>query len=436
MELAKYVVDLEFEDLPTNVLREAKKAILDYIGAALAGSKTVIAKKVVDVVARLNCEKDATIFGFSLKSSMPNATFANTTFGSYLELDDLLETHIGAIVMPSAVAVGEKVKASGKSVITAIVAGYEVQARISKVIGLAHFRRGIDHCGCGSTFCSAVAAAKLLNLSLEQTCNSIGIAGSLTPVSCEEWMYYGSLVKSLEMGQAAQIGVLSAMFAQNGIDGPPTIFEGDKGFCQATASPEKYNLDEMTENLGISFEILRNYYKPYASCAWTHEPIEAVLSISKEHPTISENVKSVKVRTHKLASDLNNKQPKNELEAKFSIPYTLAVAITDGEVLVNQFSEEKLKDPRIMSLAQKIDVIYDEKINEGAIVEVLTNDGREFRKHVPIAHGIDTYQGIKDKFLRVIPREFLGIKAKQIIQTVKNLEKISDISELTELLHL
>lgn len=434
MGLAKYTVDLKFESLPSDVVHEVKKALLDFLGAALAGSRSQIAGKVVDLIVQLNDTKDSTIIGYPLKTSAPNATFVNTTIGSYLELDDLIETHIGVIVMPAAIAVGEKFNVPIKQLITAIVAGYEVQARISKEIGPAQFRRGIDHCGCGSTFGSAVTTAKLLNLSLEQTCDAISIAGSLTPISCEEWMYYGSLVKPLEMAQAAQIGVLSALFAQSGIDGPPTIFEGEKGFCRATVAPESYNLDKLTEGLGSSFKILENYYKPYACCAWTHAPIEAILSILKQNRLTIADIKSVKVRTHRLASDLNSKRPRNELHAKFSIPYALAVAVTDGEVLVDQFAEKKLKDPGILGLAQKVDVVSDEKINEGAIVEVLTKDGRKLSKHVAKAHGVGTYEDIIKKLLRVVPQEFSTTKAEQIIQTVTNLEKIQNVSELTELL--
>jgi 2-methylcitrate dehydratase PrpD len=434
-DLARYVVDLKFESLPSDVVYEVKKALLDFLGAALAGSRSQIAQKVVDVIAQVNDMNESTIIGYPLKTSAPNATFANAAIGSYLELDDLINTHIGVIVMPAAIAMSEKLEVPIKQFITAIVVGYEVQARISKEIGPAQFRRGIDHCGCGSTFGSAVTTAKLLNLSLEQTCHAISIAGSLTPISCEEWLYYGSLVKPLEIAQAAQIGVLSALFAQSGIDGPPTIFEGEKGFCQTTAAPESFNLDRLSEGLGTTFEILNNYYKPYASCAWTHAPIEAILSLLKQNCLTSADIESVTVRTHRLASDLNNKWARNELQAKFSIPYALAVAATNKEVLVDQFAEKKLKDPNILALAQKVDVIWDEKINEGAIVEVLTRDGRNLIEHVEKAQGICTYQDIVRKFTRVIPQEFSTTKSGQIIQAVANLERIHNVSELTDLLY-
>jgi 2-methylcitrate dehydratase PrpD len=433
-DIARYAVDLQFESLSNSVVHEVKKALLDFLGAALAGSRSRISGKVVGLMTQLNDTKDSTIIGYPLRTSAPNATFVNTAMGSYLELDDLIETHIGVMVMPAAIAVGEKFNVPVKQLVTAIVTGYEVQARISKEIGPPQFRRGIDHCGCGSTFGSAVTTAKLLNLSMEQTCNAISIAGSLTPISCYEWLYYGSLVKPLEMAQAAQIGVLSAFFAQSGIDGPPTIFEGEKGFCRATVAPEGYNLDNITEGLGSSFRILENYYKPFASCAWTHAPIEAILSIVKQNRLTIADIESVTVRTNRLASDLNNKRPGNELQAKFSIPYALAVAITDGEVFLDQFAEKKLKDPDILGLAQKTEIFSDERTNEGAIVEVLTKDGRRLSKHVAKAQGIDTYKGIIGKFLRVVPPEFYATKAEQIIQTVTNLEKIQSISELTELL--
>jgi 2-methylcitrate dehydratase PrpD len=433
--LAKFIKDLRFDGLPQPVVHEAKRALLDFLGAALSGSKTRISEKVVRVITDLNEKQESTIIGYGTRTSAPCATFANTTIGSYLELDDVLGGHPGAIVIPAALSVSEKIGASGKDLLPAIVAGYEVFSRMVKATP-AQFHRGIDTCASTGAFGAAAAAGKLLCPHAEQICDALGIAGSLTPMSCYEWLYYGSLVKVLEMAQAAQIGVLSAIFAQNQIDGPPTIMEGDKGFCRVTSAPEQYYIDKITEGLGSTFEILGNYYKPYASCAWTHEPIEAMLTILGRQELVPDDIDSITVRTHKLASELKEKRPKNELQAKFSIPYTLAVAIMDRKVGIDQFTDTKLKDPKLLKLSSKVDIIDDPDISSGAILEVSTKNGKKFIERVEHRKGYTTDEELTEKFLSLASRVMDESKAHQITHVVSKIEEIGDINELINLLRL
>lgn len=429
--LAEFIANLKFEDIPSNVVSEAKKVVLDFLGSALAGSKTEIAKKVINLLSELSGKGTSTVIGHSIKLSMPYAAFANSAEGSYLELDDVLETHPGAIVIPAAISVGECLNASGKEFLTAIIAGYEVQARISKAT-ILQFNRGIDVCATAGTFGSVVAAAKLLDLNPEQICNSIAIAASLAPLSCEEWLYYGSLIKTLEMAYATYTGIMSALFARNGIDGPITIIEGEKGYCKASTYPEPYDVSAIIDRLGLSYEILNTYYKPYASCLWTHAPIEAVLLILKGHSISLDEISKIIVQTHKYASELNFKEPKNELQAKFSIPYTVAIAILYGKVWVDDFTENKLKDPTILDLARKVEVIYDPAVKEGAIVSVLTKNGRKFSMNVRRSSPLTTLQDIEKKFLCLAKSVLDKYVAEQISQTVCNLEKLNDIHRLTK----
>jgi len=244
------------------------------------------------------------------RTSAINAALINGAFTHALDMDDLHNAsiiHLGTVVVPAALAVAEHIGASGTQLITAIVAGYEVAARIGEEVNPDSYFYW-HTTGTAGTFGAAAAAAKLLRLTPEQTAHCFGSAGSQA-AGLWEFLASGGMSKTLHAGKAAANGVLAALLAQEGFTGATTILAGTKGFCYAmTARPK---LSKLTENLGTGhYKIEENSFKPYACCKYCHPAINAALILCYQHSIRPHQVKSITIKTNSVADNLvNNPSP-------------------------------------------------------------------------------------------------------------------------------
>ena len=249
-QLARFVSELKYEHLPPEVIARAKDLILDQVGIMMGVSTLPWSKIVYEYVREWGDEKrESTIAHYGYKTKAENAVFANSSFGHGFEIDDHYlpgQSHPGCIVVPSALAMAEKESATGKDVILAVAAGYEVMGRINKAIVPSCILRGF-HAPTSITgpFGAAAVAGKVLNFDPELMVHALSIAGSHAGGTIE-YDQSGGSVKRMHAGMAAHGGLRSAFLAQKGLTGPPTILEGKHGFCQAFA--DKYNLQEITDN--------------------------------------------------------------------------------------------------------------------------------------------------------------------------------------------
>ena len=444
--LGDFIFKTDFECLPSNVIEEAKKCILDFLGVALAGSKHRFSKVVIDLLKSFRCKKETTIIGDGTKVSAADAALVNGVMGHILELDDghrFAHAHPGTVVIPASLAVAERRRASGRDLIVAIVLGYEIMIRIASAINPSHVRRGFHTTGTCGTFGATVAAAKIMKMSKEQIVNAIGIAGIQGSGLLE--VFEEPIVKPYQAGRAAQCGVYAALLAEKGVSGPKRIIEGNNGFCRATA--DTYMLERITENLGKNFEILRRYIKLHASCRHTHSAVDAALEIIKRNRLDLAEIEEVKVKTYSIAADLVGKlyEPKSAQEAKFSLPYTLAIAIREGKAGIRQFSEDRIFDPEVSELAHKVEVSADPVLDKEypkirpAIVTIFTKSGKEFTSRMDLPKGEPEVPvsdiELEDKYTDLATTAVSAEKAAKIISVIRHLEKIEDISTLTELLY-
>jgi 2-methylcitrate dehydratase PrpD len=440
-DLADFVVNTSFDNLPKEVIEHAKVCVLDWLGSALAGSRETPAKIVTSVIEEVGGRKESTIIGTRIKTSCMNAALANGVFGHIVELDDIHEEsiiHPAAPVLPAALAIAEPTNISGQDFITSIVLGYDVEIRIGMTINPSHYQFWHTTGTCG-TFGAAAAAGKILGLNSEEMADAFGIAGTQAAGLIE---VFGTMSKPLNAGRAAANGVLAALLVKKGFTSSRTILEAEKGYCKATA--KECDLNKITENLGKKFEIVNNIFKIHASCGHTHGAIDAVLQLSEKYNIKPDDVDRIVVGTYPIAVNVagRNYEPKTAHEAKFSLPYCLATALIYGKVGITEFSEENLRDPRIQKLSKKVKVVVDpEYVNARlgpAKVTIYTVNGKEFTCSINVPKGYPrnplSKEEIERKFIALASLTLSSKRAKKIIEVVDSLEKLDKMTFLTNLL--
>lgn len=444
-KLAKFIVNLHYKSLPSEVANRAKLCLLDTLGAALAGSKTpeaVIAKR---FARKIHQKKEATLITGKGKVGVLEAAMANGMMAHVLELDDgnrFALGHPGVSVIPTVLALGEKEKIKGQEIIPAIVAGYEVFGRIGAGGNPSHLDRGFHTTGTCGTFAAAAAAGRLLKLDIPKMVSTLGIAGSQA-AGLFAFMADGSMTKVLHPGKAAQNGILAAYLAREGFTGPAFILEDKRGFYHAFA--DSYNPQRIIEGLGEKYEIMHTYVKYHASCRHSHAPLDALLEIRQSHHFTPADMEKVNIYTYSIAAKLiAGKEVTTPITGKMSLPYSAAVALIFGKVGLNEFKPQTLQSKEVRALMEKIDVYADEELDKlipahrAARAEIILKDGRKFTAQVLDAKGEPENPGpeneLFEKFRSLARTVLHKEKVAKIMEMINSLEKMSDITPLTRLL--
>jgi 2-methylcitrate dehydratase PrpD len=444
--LAEFVVHARYEDLPPEATQAAKLMFLDTLGCGIAGS--IIAAKevtpVLKVLESMGGKEECTLLGSDKRDSWFNAIIINGTFMHSIDYDDTrpsLSTHIGAVLVPSILAVGERVSATGKDAILAAVLGYEAVSRIASSIMPSHYHFW-HSTGTNGTFGGAVAAGKLLGFDTDEMELALGIAADQASglISCIE---FGDLTKSLHAGLTSAKGVLAAMLVKNGATGPRGILEYPKGYCNAYSREPK--LEKIINGLGDSFDIVHNAPKYYPTIIGSHCAIAATLKLVKEHDIAAAEVLRVDMTTYK--TNATNPHPETVLAARLSTPYCIAVAILDREVGMKQFGQERLQDSRIEELIGKIHIHMDPDLDnlkkrEMGIyptkIKLTTNDGRVFSAEEYYPKGVPknptSREELEEKFASLCSYVFNKVRMKELRDAILHMESLDDIAQLTRLL--
>lgn len=362
--LATYAAALRFEDLPAAVISRAREALVDTIAISLRGSDTPWSRIVVDFVSREGCDGDSRIIGVeTLRSRAESAALANGVLAHALELDSLRKpgagVHPGAIVPPAALAVAQEVRATGKDLLTAIVAGCEVLLRIGVATRHTAEPRGFHAPGLTGPFGATAAAGRLFGLDADQMTMAFGIAGStssgLMQFAAEA---QGAMVKRLHIGRAAQNGVLAARLAGSGFTGPRQILEGAKGFLQTYCG--EFNVGALTAGLGIDYEILNLCVKRYPCHITAHTAVYAIECLRRDVALAAGNVEAITViGTDRMAELNGDRDPKDPALAKYSIPFCIAAALTGAPDDPASFDAARLRDATVRELCRRVTVVSD-----------------------------------------------------------------------------
>ena len=370
MQLADFFSKLTYNDIPESSRRAIRHFVLDTVACALHGRKTEWAG-IVEKWARDNGSgnKQATVWGDngpSLRAS--DAALLNGTAAHAFELDDYhpVKHHPGAVVIPAALAVGEKLGSSGEEIVTAIAAGYELMIRTSYAMDPAPtMLRGWHITGITGAFGSAAAAAKLLNLNVEETAWAYGIAGTQSS-GLFAWLYDGAMTKRFHAGDAARAGIVASELAGFGYTGSKAIFEFENGgFLKAHsdhAVPAK-----LVEDLGKTWMLEGTSFKPYSCCGSTHAYVDAAKILRNRYGNLVESNDGRKVRMglpHLLTVQCGfDYEPGTILNGQMSMRYCVTAGFRYGNALPNEFSPEKLSDAKNVAFAQAIEIEHDPELD-------------------------------------------------------------------------
>jgi 2-methylcitrate dehydratase PrpD len=457
-QMAWFVVNCDINKMPKEVVERAQMFVLDYLGVALTGSFIKSSRIIGDVVETMGGKEKCTVIGREYRSSPMMAALVNGTTGHAIEMDDDHRTsvlHPAVAVVPAALAVAEWIGASGAKVVEGVVAGYEVMTRIGDAFVGTQYYEGFHPTGSCGVFGAAAAAARILDLPHEAVVRALGIAGTQA-AGLEEWKTDGSWIKRLHPGKSAEAGVLSALLAKEGYTGPATIVEGVYGFLKAFSFQRKWDVAIMMRGLGTEYRGFGTSFKPYSGCRFYHQVIDATLALTREHKIKSEDVKEVTVRVYRTAyltlfePASRRYRPGTIVDAQFSIPYAVAVTIMFGPPMPAHFTDEAIKDSKILALCAKVKGVPDAEYEKGyparfpTEVTIITNDGRKVTNFVDLPSGDPenpTYvtkgrfeQEIVDKF-----RALLGYqpdykaRTEDMVTTLTSLGKQTDVSEVMSL---
>ncbi|MFC1815753.1 MmgE/PrpD family protein [Thermodesulfobacteriota bacterium] len=303
------------------------------------------------------------------------------------------------------------------------------------------------HLAKGGRLLSAPIASttKILNLNHEETIRALGIAGSGAGGLRRN---NGTMTKPLHAGNAARNGVLAAIISQKGFVGTQEVFEGVFGFCQCFCGSEGYDLKSMTEKLGKTYEFLTPKIGPkrYPACMSNHRSLDAIFNLIEHHKLDPETVVKVECGVSKNVMDhLFYLRPQKGMEGKFSLQYCMAIALLDGKVGLEQFSDKKLNDPRVHEFIEKISVYEHPELKgqplgkkEFSEVTVHLKDGQTFSNRVGLARGRPSnpleYDEIVSKYRECARRILSNADIEKLLEMVEHLEDFDDISELTDIM--
>jgi 2-methylcitrate dehydratase PrpD len=446
--LAAFVSGLKYEQLPMKTISKAKDVTLDYIGALLAAypNGNTLSNQLVALLMRNGGAAQASIIRQREKVPVLSAALANGTLSHVTELDDghrIACGHPGVAVLSAALPMAEFLKSSGKSFITAIVAGYEVFVRLASAINPAHLNRGFHTTGTCGTFAAAAAAASLLMLDETQTANALGLAG-IQAAGLLEVTVDGQMAKALHAGKAAYNGILAALLAKEGAEGPKSVIEGVKGFVKTMSDNCDYSM--LLDDLGHEYGMDSCYIKLYPSCRHTHPPTDAMLDFVQANLFNWRDVKEIKIKTFPAAISFAGHifQPKTAAEAKFSIAYCVCAALYFGNLGLRELEFDCLNNPDVVLLTKKVRIEPDESLEsmipkaKGAEIHVTLQDGRQFQKRIHLPKGESetpvSFDALKRKFVGCAGYCFRNEEIDGITDLISSLETLHDIQDLVLML--
>ena len=378
--ISEFAVNLQYKDLPQNVIHEVKRYLYDSLGCAFGGYHTKDVRIIRNIYHDMGGTDEATVIGFGDKIPAVNATLVNSLMIRALDFNDIYwkedPSHPSDII-PAALSVAEMVGASMEEVITAIVLAYEFEQRLCE-FAVPGIRERKWHHATLTQFVSPIVAGKILGLTVDQMVNAIGISGSHShTIGCPTAGKL-TMMKNTVDPMATQAGVFAALMAKRGYTGTEAVFEGKEGFMDCFlgynakenkvepqsmkgrdgVSEWKWNTDKLIGGLGESYKILECGMKAFPTEALTHTHLSATLNVVTKNNISYDQIESVTLTTLAQAYDIlfdqHKYRPESRETADHSLPYCIAAALVDHKVTTQSFSDEKLKDPRIWEVIDRI----------------------------------------------------------------------------------
>ena len=436
---AKFLSGVRYEDLSPAAVNEAKRAVLDWAGCALAGSTHPTVGILLTTFDEMGSVPVATVIGKGgRKLGLLDAPVANGQMGHVLDFDD---THLGGVILhtstatlPALFALGEKRKSSGRDIITSMAVAFEAGIRVGQAAPRHHLA-GWHLTGTLGTVAAAAASARLAGLNEQQTTFALGIACTQAGGMQQN---RGSDCKSLHAGKSAYHGVLASMLASNGFNSSPEILEGSLGFTKIFSAAQQN--DAILAGLGREWMIAGNGYKPYACGVVLHPLIDAMIAVSRTTNRPASEIERIEVQVHPDVIRITGvDQPGSGLMSKFSANHAASVAYIDKAGGITQFTNERSQDAGVQSLRRLISVKATPSFRlDQSAATVWTKAGAMHRAE--IAHATGTVDNpmsdaaLLAKFLGNAEPVIGETRARNVAATIAKLETLGDIGELVRAL--
>jgi aconitate decarboxylase len=451
--IAEFVSALSYERIPAEVRERIKLLILDSLGCAIYGTDLEWCRILRETCAGLDATRTTSVWGTGERLSSPHAALVNGTLVQSFELDDVHRQgvlHVGAVTLPALLAVAEgHADLSGRELLAAAVAGYEIGPRVGKCMGQEHIGQGWHSGATVGVFSAAAGAARGLRLTPEQTVHALGIAGTQSAGLMAA--QFGAMVKRMHAGRSSQSGLYGALLAQRGFTGIVDVFEAPYGgFCTTfSRSTDRFNLAELSAGLGERFETMRISLKFYSCVGSNHTTLDAIRDIRARRPFGLDELENIVVHGSQVTVDHVGwpYRPDSMTTAQLNLPFCVATLLIEGDVFVDEFTPDCVDDAARIKLSRKVKVVQDPAITAlGAgyrhkvRVDIRFRDGSSESETREAPRGSEqsfaSADDIVEKF-RKLTRGVMAAKQQDaLVDAVLKLETLPDSRTLIELLRI
>ena len=449
--IAQFVSGLRYEDIPAEVIARIKLLMLDSLGCALYGTSLEWSRILRQTLAAVDTTQGCRVWGTGERLSAPHAALVNGTLVQSFELDDVHRQgvlHVGAVTLPPLLAVTElKAGLSGRDLLRAAIAGYEIGPRVGKCMGPQHIGQGWHSGATVGVFSAAAGASAALRLSQEQTVHALGIAGTQSAGLMAA--QYGAMVKRMHAGRSAQSGLYGALLAENGFTGIVDVFESPYGgFCTTfSRSTDRFNLDELSWELGRAWETLRISLKFYSCVGSNHTTLDAIRKMQERTPFGPDDIDEIVVHgSHVTVEHVGwPYEPQGLTSAQLNLPFCVATLLLEGDVFVDQFSEAVVNDAKRIALSRKVKVLHDPAITERGSnfrhmvrVQVALKNGTRMEETVEAPRGSEksfaSEADVVRKFTTLATHTVSAAQAARIVELVLGADRLARAADLVEAL--
>jgi 2-methylcitrate dehydratase PrpD len=436
--LARYMVAARDQNLPPEVVREAKHRILDTLGAIVSGARMKPGEAAIAFMRTQGGTREASVMTTNIRTTAINAALANGMFGHADETDDfepITKAHPGCAVVPAAFAIAEREGRSGTELLRAVVLGYDLCCRFLMALGPDHVRgthRSAE--GTSATFGAVGAAASLARLNEEQMRYALSYAAQQVS-GLWSWVRDNEHIeKAFDFGgMGARNGVTAALMVQSGFTGVREVLDGEHNMIEALSTEPKP--EQMVADLGTRFWVTDTAIKTFSVGYPIQAPLDALLTLRRQHGLTADNVDRVVARLPADGAGVVNGRSMPDV----NIYYVLAVGLLDGTVsFADSHSFEKMKEPRVTAVMKRIELVADRSLMDPAaprsgLVEITLRDGRKvnhFTRHAPGTKenpvSTDTInEKVRDLMVPVIGAQ----RAEEVIRRVHAIEQVKNVRD-------
>ena len=437
--LATQAQALRHAGIPEDVRAWARQCVLDYLACTVAGAQEDLTHILLDEFSEQGGAPDACVVGHAARLPALSAAIVNGAASHALDFDDVnmaMPGHPSVAILPGLLALAEQRGSSGADVLTAFVAGYELQCRIGRSIAPGHYDvLGFHATATVGSFGSAAACAHLLGLDAEKTALALGIAG--TQAAGLKSMF-GTMCKPLHAGKASYHGLLAAKLAARGFTSRPDVVECPQGFA-LTHSPDFHPDRALGTPVG-GWHIRNNLFKYHAACYLTHAPIEAARKLRQQHGLTPDRIARITLELDEACDRVCNiPAPRTGLEAKFSLRLTTAMGLAGVDTgRLSSYSETTTADPMLVALRDKVDFTFRQGTpHTQARLDLLLNDGQrltaEHDSGVPAADVGEQGRRLQEKFAALVEPVFGSERCRQLIAQIDRLDSLGNVRDLMRL---